>query len=110
MSAVRRAFRAKVAFAFSSVTCRFYRLRLGKTGVLTPIARCVRNYKLRLRFTHLGKGDAALSRCIPLAADTSITPCLPRSALQIAAGVECVSATYGRCITSQGAFLLPNTP
>lgn len=77
---------------------------------LTPTARCVRNYKLRLRFTHLGKGDAALSRCIPLAADTSITPSRPRSALQIAAGVECVSATHGRCITSQGAFLLPNTP
>ena len=54
--------------------------------MLTPTARCVRNYKLRLRFTHLGKGDAALSRCIPLAADTSITPSRPRSALQIAAG------------------------
>ena len=78
--------------------------------MLTPTARCVRNYKLRLRFTHLGKGEAALSRCIPLAADTSITPSRTRSERQVAAGVECVSATYGRCITSQGAFLLPNTP
>lgn len=93
------------------------KLRFSKTGVLTPTARCPVYYR------HLGKGDAALSRCIPLAADTSITPCRPRSALQIAAGVECVSATYGRCITSQaerssspdtpmmkGAFALPSTP
>ncbi len=84
--------------------CRFFRLRLGETGVLTPTARCPVYYR------HLGKGDAALSRCIPLAADTSVTPSRARSALQIAAGVECVSATHARCITSQGALLLPDTP
>ena len=85
-------------------SCWFYQLRLGETGVLTPTARCPVYYR------HLGKGDAALSRCIPLAAATSITPSRSSSALQIAAGEECVSATHGRCITSQGAFLLPNTP
>ena len=60
---------------------RFYELRLGQNRRLTPTARCVRNYKLRLRFTHLGKGDAALSRCNPLAvALPDPNPSLPLAA------------------------------
>ena len=82
-----------------------------KTGVLTPTASSVFNYKLRLHFTLLGKGDAALSRCIPLASGRHPEP----HALGICVADE-GQGGRGQCIVwpmhhqSGGAFLLPRHP